>query len=132
MSFGSLGFQGFYINGYPVNTVGLVFGLITGIAVWALLLLGAVLNNSALVLINLILVGILNVAKVIAFLIVALGGAFAPGYGGVGYLDTYQEIHFLATTFIVMIVIVLLISIALEIYFMIVIYSFYLELKYGS
>ena len=132
-SFSSLGFQGLYIHGYPVSTVGLVFGLILGIAVWALLLLGAVLNNETMVLINLILVGIKNIAMVIAFIIVvAQFGALGSEYGGLAYLDGYQQIQFATTTFIVIIVTALLISIALEIYFMIVIYSFYQELKYGS
>ena len=97
-----------------------------GIGVWAVLLIGAVLKNEIMVLINLVLVVILLIAKVVAVSYVAI---WASKMGSYGYHYTYGA---MMTTLLVVGIISVLVAIALNIYFMVVIYSFLKQLKYGS
>ena len=111
---------------FSVSIPGVVCGVILGLGVWVLLLIGTVENNDVVVLVNLIFVILFLLAKLIFFTFLisyvgVLGASHAP--------STWDP---MSTLWYVLILIFLLFDIGLDIYFSVVIASFYQELRYSG
>ena len=107
-----------------VSTVALVLGVICGIVVWILLLFGALANNSALVIINLVFAILSMVIRAAIFImltvyIVNLGGMYSRWDTGLTVAFAFYLCYYLMV-------------ICLDIYFTVVIFNFYQALKYGG
>ena len=107
--------------GYEYSVPLCLIGLASGVC----LLIGVILNNQTLVLVSAILEMILVVVTLLfAVIFLALAGVFAS-------TAATMEVAPLETTVIAIFLTVVLIGVLLDIYFLVVVWSFYKELKSG-
>ena len=107
-----------------VSTVALVLGVIVGIVVWVFLLFGALTNNSVLVMINLFLAILSVLGRAATFIVLTV---YVVDLGGM-----YSRWDTALTVGLVFYLFYYLVVICLDIYFVVVIFSFYQALQYGG
>ena len=112
-------------TGYEENvgSVGYVIPLLFEMFVYGLLLLGAILNNQIAVLVHVILLVILLVVKGTVLYLVVLTWLL---------VCTAHDWDWNCTSWLFLIMVIMLVNIALHIYFWIVSLSFYQELNGGG
>ena len=118
-------YQRWLFGGWLVGTFALVLGVIFGLALWILLLFGALTNNSILVLINMVFVLVLVAVKSFAFIWLTVNFVQA----GIWLYDGLRTTFTLGMLFYL---IYYLLVIPLDIYFAVVIFNFYKALRYGG
>ena len=114
---GNIGYQQHFGNG------AFVAPLLFEMVVWGLLLFGAISNNQTAVLVHLILLAMVLVMNgILLVVVVSVMSVLCTDVGWTWY----------CTTIFIVVILVVLVSIALGIYFWIVGLSFYQELKEGG
>ena len=110
-----------------MGTFALVLGVIFGLAVWILLLFGALTNNSILVLINMVFVLVLVAVKSFAFIWLTVNFVQAGIWMNSRWYDGLDTTFTLGMLFYL---IYYLLVIPLDIYFAVVIFNFYQALRW--